>query len=124
MSPVPGEVAGLPASGPATIEGVTARLNMQTPPTEPELVLLGDIVEAVNDLVRRLPVAARAVDEDEWPAAVRLGATQLALRLWRRKDSMDGVVQFAGDAPVYVQRNDPDLAQLLELGHYAKPAVG
>lgn len=124
MSPVPGEVAGLPEDGPAIVEDVAARLAVQVPLTEPETALLGDIVDAVNDLVRRLPVADRAVDEDEWPAAIRLGATQLALRLWRRRDSMDGVVQFAGDAPVYVQRNDPDVAQLLELGPYSGAAVG
>lgn len=124
MSPVPGEVAGLPENGPAIVEDVQARLTVQTPLTAPEVIVLGDIVDAVNDLVRRLPVADRAVDEDEWPAAIKLGATQLALRLWRRKDSMDGVVQFAGDAPVYVQRNDPDLAQLLELGPYSGAAVG
>lgn len=120
---VPGEVAGLPEDGPATVEDVTARL-VATGATVTDTQTLDDIVDAVNDIVRRLPVASRAVDQETWPAAIRLGSTQLCLRLWRRKDSMDGVVAFAGDAPVYVQRNDPDVAQLLELGSYAKPVVG
>lgn len=120
---VPGEVAGLPDSGPATVEDVTARL-VATGVTVDDTQTLEDIVDSVNDVVRRLPVASRAVDQAAWPASVRLGSSQLCLRLWRRKDSMDGVVAFAGDAPVYVQRNDPDVAQLLELGAYAKPVVG
>jgi hypothetical protein len=48
----------------------------------------------------------------------------LAGRLWRRRNSPAGVESFAGDAAVYVSRNDPDVAQLLGLGAYTPPAVG
>ncbi len=123
MTAVPGEVAGLPTDGPATLAALKTRLDIADGDVTRD-VELTEIVDAVNDLVRRLPCASRAVDQESWPHAITMGATQLGVRLERRKNSPDGVIAFAADAPVYVQRNDPDIAQLLELGPYAKPIVG
>jgi hypothetical protein len=61
--------------------------------------------------------------DGEWDAAKRLGATMLAGRLYRRRNSAEGVATFTTDGAVYVQRNDPDIALLLELGPYARPVV-
>jgi hypothetical protein len=87
-------------------------------------------VAAVNDLIAApvgwlaQPVDATTGEAQPWPARHVLGATMLAGRLWRRRNSPAGVESFAGDAAVYVSRNDPDVAQLLGLGAYAPPAVG
>lgn len=95
------------------------------------------IVAAVNVVVRGLPVAEGITGETTsdpdadppvvaapWPAGVRLGATMLAARLWKRRNSPAGVEAIGTDGPLYVRRNDPDIAMLLGLGDYGKPAVG
>lgn len=95
------------------------------------------IVGAVNVFVRRLPVAEgitgqTVADPDAdppvlalpWPTDVRQGATMLASRLWKRKNSPAGVEVVGTDGPLYVRRNDPDIAMLLQLGEWAAPAVG
>lgn len=82
------------------------------------------IADAVNYLVRRWPVAQLAVDRAEWPASVVRGATMLAGRLWRRKDSPAGVEAFGQLGAAYVMRSDPDIAMLLQLGSWARPGLG
>lgn len=64
------------------------------------------------------------LEDGAWRDRVVLGATMLGARLFRRRNTASGVETFAGDGAVYVSRNDPDIAQLLQLGAYAKPAVG
>lgn len=59
-----------------------------------------------------------------WPADIALGAKMLAARLYRRRNSPGGVESLGELGPVYVSRNDPDLAQLLRLGRFARPQVG
>lgn len=78
-----------------------------------------DVVRAVNALIVHYKG-----DREEWPAYWKQGAKMLAQRVYRRRDSPAGVEAMGELGPVYVSRNDPDLAQLLELGRYAKPVVG
>lgn len=59
-----------------------------------------------------------------WPPNIRLGAKMLAGRLYRRRNSPAGVESLGELGPVYVSRNDPDLAQLLRIGRYERPKVG
>ena len=89
--------------------------------------VIGACVDAVNALVRGLPVAQR-LDTDPapeaWPASIRLGARMLAARYARRRNTPGGV-EVAGQFGIaYVRRVDPDVAQLLELGEYSAPGVG
>lgn len=121
------EVAGLPAAGPADVTVVTAELYPQGTTSEnTDRIELR--VDAVNAWVRSLPVASDALTYGStppaWPPYVTLGATMLATRLWRRKDSPSGVETFTDQGAIYVSRNDPDVAQLLQLGTYTKPLVG
>lgn len=91
---------------------------------------LSVIVPAVEAVVRKLPVCQEFNTDPKlvgWPASacdIQLGATMLAARLLRRHDSPEGVSAFSETGPVYIQRNDPDIALLLQLGDYAKPSVG
>lgn len=125
------EVAGLPEGGPATLAAVRARLGLpaNADPADPDNIELEPIVEAVNDQVRTWPVAERSADpeaepEDRtWKRSTVLGADMLCHRLYSRRNSPDGVAGFADGAPVYVQRNAPDIAMMLQLGQWAKPAV-
>lgn len=81
-----------------------------------KLDTLGPTVAAVNEFVARCATAGQF--------SRTLGATMLAARLWRRRNSPEGVASFGADAPVYVQRNDPDIGMLLGIGNHAPPVVG
>lgn len=81
---------------------------------EEDPVLL-EVVEAVRSLVptwRERPAAG-------WAAHHHLGATMLAARLYRRKDSPGGLAEFGTEGAAYVAGNWPDVAMLLGLGGYA-----
>lgn len=116
-----GEVAGLPAAGPTTRDAVKAML---TPaggayPAAYDAAI-DQVVGAVNAIVRQMPVASDSLTygtpPPSWPPYVTQGATMLAARLWRRKDSPAGVIAVTDQAFAYVQRNDPDVALLLKMG--------
>lgn len=113
-----------PTGGPTTPGQVKGFLKITDTNDDGELA---DIVAAVNAVVRGLPVAVAVnvpVDTDPWPANISRGATMLAGRLFRRRATPSGVEAFGVDGVVYVSRNDPDIAMLLELGAYARPGVG
>lgn len=115
------ELPGLPEGGPATLPGVKDAANVTD---DREDRYIGGIVAAVNRKVRRMRIAAYASGTDDWPEDIVLGATMLAARLYRRRNSPAGFEAFNGEGAAYVQRNDPDIAQMLELGPYAGPRIG
>lgn len=116
-----------PTTGPATLAGIKAQASIQDDRLDSYVQTVAD---AVNVKVRALPIARQGdlgdadVDVEEWPDDVVLGANMLGSRLVRRRNSPSGVETFADQGAVYVQRNDPDVAFLLELGNYTRPAVG
>lgn len=111
----------LPVGGPATLPEVKAALKVSD---DREDVFIGGIVAAVNRKIRRWPIARHAAGLDKWPEDIMLGATLLASRLYRRRNSPAGFESFNGEGTAYVQRNDPDIAQMLEIGAYSRPQVG
>lgn len=115
----------VPDDGPATLTGVKAHLSIDDAADDEALTL---IVAAVNAKVLGWPVAAPAEDVTQWSdgrvAHLVLGATMLVARLYKRRNSPDGVAAFNDAGPLYVSRNDPDVAMLLNLGVHAKPSVG
>lgn len=121
------EVAGLPEEGPATVPLVKTHLKISDTDDDERL---GQITAAVNAAVRTWPCAEDSsapdtpVGERVWNARTSEGATLLSARLFRRKNSPAGVEAFGELGPVYVQRNDPDVAMLLNLGTYALPELG
>jgi hypothetical protein len=120
----------LPATGPVTDEtlpGVPATEDLDAD----ELERRDRIVGAVNEFLRGLPIAGKAqADTQEaadlagWPDRIIEGGVMLIARLWRRKDTPGGVAVLGDQGPVYVRRNDPDVALLLEIGEHGKPRVG
>lgn len=113
----------LPDAGPAVLADVKKLLGFKAGDATDD-DRLARIVAAVNSLVRDLPIASRSDGLVVFHARVVEGANMLAARIWRRKDSPAGVVSVGDFGPVYVQRNDPDVALLLELGAHSKPMVG
>lgn len=113
----------VPVAGPADRDSV--KLLLRIGGTSDDAVI-DQVVAAVNSMVRDLPVATpdSGATWATWPDRVVLGAVMLSARLFRRRDTPSGVQTFGDYGPVYVQRNDPDVAQLLQLGAYKRPAVG
>lgn len=117
---------GLPVGGPTTLPMVRAALKLRPDDTDDDAEL-ASVVGAVNYLVRRWPVSAQAVATpvaEDWPDSIARGATMLATRLWRRKDSPAGVESFGQLGAAYVMRSDPDIAMLLKLGSWQAPGLG
>lgn len=88
-----------------------------------------DVTAAVNVLVENAPAARRMADPDDpdatvWADDTYLGALMYAARLVRRANSPAGIEAFLESGVAYVQRNDPDVAQLLRLGPFAPPMTG
>ncbi|MEJ4100726.1 hypothetical protein V5S96_10220 [Corynebacterium mastitidis] len=81
---------------------------------------LAEITEAVTALI----IGYKGAPTDKWGADVAFGAKMLCARIYRRRNSPAGVEALGELGPVYVSRNDPDLAQLLKLGRYAPLQVG
>lgn len=129
MPDLPGEVAGLPEGGPATLAAVRVRVGLAVDDNS-EDAALEPIVEAVNDEVRCWQVAERSaapetpVEERTWRRGTELGANMLCSRLYSRRNSPIGVEAYAAGGPVYVQRNDPDIGMLLKLGAWSAGVVG
>ena len=80
------------------------------------------MIAAVVALVARWRPLPSGVTE--YGADIKQGAVMLAARVWRRRNSPSGVESFADLTPVYVSRNDPDIAMMLGIGAYATPKVG
>lgn len=91
---------------------------------------LGLVVDAVNDQVRSWNGPPTVANTDtgalDYRAKYRQGATMLAARVYRRRNSPNGVESYGSEmaGAVYTTSRDPDVAQLLELGRYERPAIG
>lgn len=114
-----------PITGPATVDLVKLQLQLSD---DRDDVFITSCVDATNQLVRGMRVAqlpdVAAPDVAIWPEYVVRGAVMLAARLVRRRNSPSGVEAMTDQGAAYVSRNDPDIAQTLQLGAYAKPSVG
>lgn len=117
------ELVGLPVGGPTTVALVKVQLSIPSD-DERDADRLAMIVAAVNSQVRSWRVSTAAVDQASWPERIQLGATMLAARIYRRKNSPAGVESFGSQGAVYVSRTDPDIAQLLGLGPHQPPTAG
>ena len=86
---------------------------------------LADTVAAVVALMRDWSSpAGESVDGPVWSDRQKHGATMLAARIYRRRNSPAGVESIGELGPTYVSRFDPDLDMLLGLGHWQPPRVG
>lgn len=88
------------------------------------------VAPAVRSFVESIPDLPTVPDPGDpaltvWSDKVKLGATMLAARLVRRRNSPQGVAAFTEQGgAAYVSRTDPDVAQMLRIGAYAAPQVG
>jgi hypothetical protein len=106
---------------PVTLPAVKAYLSLDD---ERDDTRLAPVLAAVTVFLRRTEKARRVGLADPaavWPADLVHGGVMLAARLHRRRNSTTGVEAFAAAGPVYVRRNDPDIAMMLDLD---APMVG
>lgn len=112
----------------AVLDAVAAHLTLTT---EAERAQLIGPVGAVLALMLRWHGLSVTPDDDDtapaaeelpdWPADLYRGAVMLAARLYRRKQSPDATIAADGEfGPMYVARNDPDIAMLLRFGRWAE----
>ncbi len=92
--------------------------------TGPDVDASGPVAAGVVQFVDHLPSAPRNDDDGTWSPATILGATMLAARLIRRRNSPAGIEAFNETGASYVSRRDPDVARLLRMDAYAAPKIG
>lgn len=108
---------------PTTVERVKGYLKLQ-PLDAVDDALLADVVAATNSWVARIPwVAGLEGFPAAWDDRADQGATMLAARLYRRRNTPSGVETFT-DSVVYVPRRDSDVDMLLRTGSHATPQAG
>lgn len=115
------EWPGLPTGGPVLRDVLKDQLGLTD---DEDDAFLDRVVLAVNRKIRRWPVSRYAEGLEAWPADIVEGGMMLCVRLYRRRNSPSGVESFGAEGALYVQRNDPDIGMLLELGAHAGPQVG
>lgn len=99
------------------VESVASHLRLGRDATGLDLA-----VAAVNSFMRR--IASPAGELGTWGDDQKLGATMLAARVYRRRNSPAGVETIGDMGPTYVSRYDPDLEMLLGFGQWQAPRVG
>ena len=78
------------------------------------------VTEAVNAYVEALPSIERE-EGGAWAKTTILGATMLAARLYKRRNSPNGIEAFGEIGNTYVSRYDSDIARMLHLESFRKP---
>ncbi|MBF0809117.1 hypothetical protein E4U03_10955 [Rothia nasimurium] len=78
------------------------------------------VVAAVNVYVDALPSIERT-EGGAWDKTTILGATMLAARLYKRRNSPNGIESFAEMSHTYISRYDSDIARLLHMESFRKP---
>lgn len=81
------------------------------------------VVGFVNHYVDTLPTIDRLEDGLSWAPNTTYGALLLANKMYRRKNSPDGIVSL-GESTMYVSRFDSDISRALNLGDHLKPVIG
>ena len=105
---------GTPAGRAAELE---VRVRAWSPIGDRDAEVAGHVCLAVVAFVDD----TRAVRLAGWTERSWLGATMLAARLIRRRNSPAGIDAFTEAGVAYVQRTDPDVASLLRL---KLPSIG
>lgn len=85
--------------------------------------LIAACTSATNEWVAATAYVKGLPDPSVWPNDVTLGATMLAARLFRRRNTPAGIEAIA-DGAVYVPRRDSDVDSMLHQGAWAPPRVG
>lgn len=98
-----------------TAQAVEAWLQLKTPDAN-----LASVIAATEAYVDSLGLPTET--DGSWTPTTELGARMYAARLWRRRNSPNGVEAIGNDGgSAYVSRYDSDISRLLRLD---RPRVG
>lgn len=82
-------------------------------------------VEALISTLPDAPLAAPDADGNRaWTAQTKLAAIMLGARLYRRRNSANGIEAMTTDGASYVSRYDSDISRLLRIDGNTRPRVG
>ena len=98
---------------------------LQLPPGD-EDTIVNDCVDAANSIVGRY-VGEDVPTDETVPSATdcRIAATMLAARLYRRRNSPEGVQGITPEGvAIGIVRSDADIARLLRIDSYSTPMIG
>lgn len=98
---------------------IWAELGLPAEPTGPDLTHLTLTTAAVNAYVGSLP----AGQSTPWPDDVQWGAVLLGARLYTRRNSPNGLVNFNELGTAYVSRYDSDISRMLRTDKFAPGIV-
>lgn len=90
------------------------------------LKLPGGSDEALNEVAAAVHTLVNALDHvtpGTWDNPTTLGATMLTARMYRRRNSPNGIESLTELGTSYVSRYDSDIARLLRIDAYAKPVA-
>lgn len=79
-------------------------------PVDGELALLNRVIAGVSEHIMEFYVVANPMTNAQEQAVLMQTS-----RLWRRRQSLDGVAAFNNDIAIRVSRLDPDVQELLHL---------
>lgn len=91
--------------------------------TGPDVDAAVPVSAAVVAFVDGLP-SIRRTDAGDWAPQTVMGATMLAARLIRRRNSPAGIEAFSDAGATYVARHDPDVSLMLRIELHAAPMIG
>ena len=81
------------------------------------------VAAAVIDFVKGLPDVPLD-KEGDWADTTHLAATMLTARLYRRRNSPNGIESVTELGTSYVSRYDSDIARLLRIDAFRRPQIG
>lgn len=108
-----------PEGASVSVEDVAMWLRL---PEGADVDLLTSVCAATTVYVGTLP-KVKALSGADWTPDIHTGATMLAARWYRRRNSPAGIDQISDMGVAYVARSDSDVATLLALHEYAPPAM-
>jgi hypothetical protein len=97
-------------------------LHLQPIP-EADLGVLTQVCAAVEITVQRYRPDGRTDTGYTPDAEIYSGATMMAARVFRRRNTASGIETFA-DSVAYVANRDPDIQAFLHTGPFARPRTG
>jgi hypothetical protein len=109
---------------PITVEQVAEALGLE-PTDTADHAWMGTVVAAVNEYVTGLPVVADRLDPGApWPPPVTAGALMLAMHQYQARNAPNGRATLDLAGGFQTAHADPEIARLLQLRRWAKPAIG
>lgn len=112
-----------------TPQAIASWLGMKLADSTANAEHLEAVVLAVTDTIDALPDAPRLPDDKDgtpggWAPRTVQAATMLGARLYRRRNSANGIEAIVDGGASYVARWDSDISRMLRIDGYTRPVIG